>query len=78
MVEALRELWEQIESDVQGIEQFGGVLVVDTIIRARARQALETDWHVYNVIWLRDGVVARRRAFVDRALARAAAKSPSH
>jgi ketosteroid isomerase-like protein len=74
-VEDLRDLWEHIESTVTGVEDFGDVAVVDTVVRARARQDLETDWHVYNVIWFKDGCAIRRRVFTDHADAVATAKT---
>jgi hypothetical protein len=74
-VEELRDAWARIESKVMGIEDFGHVLVVDTMVTARGRQDLDTGWRVYNVIWLRDGLVIRRRAFLDHAVAVETAKA---
>jgi ketosteroid isomerase-like protein len=72
-VEDLRDVWDQIESIVVGVEEFGDTVVVDTIVRARGREGLDTDYHVYNVIWVRDGLVIRRRVFTDHAEAVAVA-----
>jgi hypothetical protein len=33
------------------------------------------DWHVYNVIWMRDGLAIRRRLFADHAEAVAVAQA---
>ncbi|MBV9168162.1 MAG: hypothetical protein JO342_18645 [Solirubrobacterales bacterium] len=65
--ELLRDVWEQIESTVIGVEEFGEVYVVDTMVGARGQQAIATDWHVYNVIWMREGLVIRRRVFINHA-----------
>ncbi|MBV9536599.1 MAG: nuclear transport factor 2 family protein [Solirubrobacterales bacterium] len=66
-VEDLRDVWEQIESTVIGVKEFGEVYVVDTMVGARGQQAIATDWHVYNVIWMREGLVIRRRVFINHA-----------
>ena len=77
-VDDLREVWEHIESAVMGVEEFGDAYVVDTVVRARGQQDIATEYHVYNVIWMRDGLVGRRRAFTDHAEAVETAKSEAN
>jgi ketosteroid isomerase-like protein len=69
-----KEVWESLESHVEGalVESEGFVIV--TRLTARGRQSIEVDMLVYNVFWSRDGLACRRRFYFDRDEAVAAAR----
>jgi ketosteroid isomerase-like protein len=68
------EPWESLPCGVEEIEEVGDDRIFfGGLLSARGRDGAETNQHFWAVAWIRDGKVTRRKVFLERAEALAAA-----
>ena len=65
--ESLDETWESFEIDADEFREVGDRVLVDGRVRARGRgSGVDLEQPFLQVVWFRDGKIARVQSFLDR------------
>ena len=74
--ERLSETWETFQVEPDEFREVGDRVLILGHVRAKGRgSGLEPDQQMFNVLWFRDGKIARMQSFLDEKAAWKAAES---